>query len=135
GFNFNVSRFDLKVENRGVEVDVPNTPFFTMNGALRYSIKDFFQEKSRLNLFYTVYFTDEFSYLTKQGSNTVGNEFFNVPRQIAQDFGLSYLFPNEKFVLSFDIKNLFNQPVYDNLSVQKPGRAFYLKLNYSINKF
>ncbi|WP_304235130.1 TonB-dependent receptor [Jiulongibacter sediminis] len=134
-FNFNISRFDLKVESRGVEVDVPNTPFFTMNAALRYSIKDFIQDKSRLNLFYTAYFTDEFSYVTAQGANTVGNEFFNVPRQLSQDLGLSYMFPENRVVLSFDIKNIFNQPVYDNLSVQKPGRAFYVKLNYSINKF
>mgnify|MGYP003667453475 CR=1 FL=1 len=135
GFNFNVSRFDLNIVNRGIEIDVPNTPFFTMNGSLRYSFKNLIQKKSQLNLFYTMYFTDEFSYLTAQGSNTVGDEFFKVPQQIAQDFGLSYIFPNNNFVMSFDIKNIFDKPVYDNLSVQKPGRAFYLKLNYRINKF
>lgn len=135
GLNFNVSRFDLKIVNQGIEIDVPNTPFFTMNGGLRYSFKDLVQKKSRLNLFYNVYFTDEFSFLTSQGTNTVGNEFFEVPQQLSQDFGLSYTFPNNKFVMSFDIKNIFDEPVYDNLSVQKPGRAFYLKLNYTINKF
>ena len=135
GLNFNVSRFDLKIVNQGIEIDVPNTPFFTMNGGLRYSFKDLVQKKSRLNLFYNVYFTDEFSFLTSQGTNTVGNEFFEVPQQLSQDFGLSYAFPNNKFVMSFDIKNIFDEPIYDNLSVQKPGRAFYLKLNYAINKF
>ncbi|WP_437371034.1 TonB-dependent receptor [Maribacter litoralis] len=135
GLNFNISKFDLKIENQGIEIDVPNTPFFTMNGGLRYSFKNLIQKKSRLNAFYNVYFTDEFSFLTAQGSNTVGNEFFEVPRQLAQDIGLSYAFPSNKFVLSFDIKNIFDEPVYDNLSVQKPGRAFYLKLNYAINKF
>lgn len=135
GLNFNVSRFDLKVENRGVQINVPNTPFFTMNGSLRYSFKGLIQKKSRLNLFYTMYFTDEFSYLVPQGSNTVGDDFFKVPEQLAQDFGLSYIFPNNNFAMSFDIKNIFDKPVYDNLSVQKPGRAFYLKLNYTINNF
>ena len=135
GLNFNISRFDLKIENQGIEIDVPNTPFFTMNGGLRYSFKDLIQKKSRLNAFYNLYFTDEFSFLTAQGSNTVGNEFFSVPQQISQDFGLSYAFPNNRFIVSFDIKNIFDEPVYDNLSVQKPGRAFYLKLNYAINKF
>jgi len=134
GLNFNVSRFDLKIVNQGIEIDVPNTPFFTMNGGLRYSFKNLVQMKARLNLFYNIYFTDEFSYLTAQGSNTVGNEFFEVPQQLSQDFGLSYTFPNNKLVMSFDIKNIFDEPVYDNLSVQKPGRAFYLKLNYTINK-
>jgi len=133
--NFNVSSFDLKIVNQEIEIDVPNTPFFTMNGGLRYSFKDLVQKKSRLNLFYNIYFTDEFSFLTSQGTNTIGNEFFEVPQQLSQDFGLSYTFPNNKFVMSFDIKNIFDEPVYDNLSVQKPGRAFYLKLNYTINKF
>lgn len=133
--NFNVSRFDLKIVNKGIEVDVPNTPFFTMNGGLRYSFKDLFQKKSHLNLFYNIYFTDEFSFLTSQGTNTVGNDFFEVPQQLAQDIGLSYTFPNNNLVVSFDIKNVFDESVYDNLSVQKPGRAFYLKLNYAINKF
>ena len=135
GLNFNISRFDLKIVNQGIEIDVPNTPFFTMNGSLRYSLKDLIQKKSRLNLFYTMYFTGEFSFLTSQGSNTVGDEFFKVPQQLAQDFGLSYVFPNNRLVMSFDIKNIFDKPVYDNLSVQKPGRSFYLKLNYTINKF
>ncbi|MAU72355.1 MAG: TonB-dependent receptor [Pseudozobellia sp.] len=133
--NFNFSRFELLIENQGVEIDVPNTPFFTMNGGLRYSIQDFLQRKSRLNLFYNIYYTDEFSYLNIRGTNTVGDEFFRIPEQIAQDFGLSYTFPNKKVIMSFDVKNIFDKPVYDNLSVQKPGRAFYLKLNYIINNF
>lgn len=135
GINFNVTRFDLTINNRGVEVDVPNTPFFTMNAGAHYTIGNLFQKSSLLNLFYSFYYTDEFSYLVPQGKNTVGDEFFKVPEQIVQDFGLSYTFPNNNFVLSFDVKNIFDKPVYDNLSVQKPGRAFYLKLNYIINSF
>ena len=132
GFNFNVSKFDLNIVNRGVKIDVPNTPFFTMNAGLRYSLPNLIQKKSHLNLFYTMYFTGEFSYLVSQGTNTVGDDFFKVPQQMAQDLGLSYAFPNNRFVMSFDIKNILDKPVYDNLSVQKPGRAFYLKLNYII---
>ena len=49
GFNFNVSRFDLTTETAaGTEFDIPNTPFLTMNGSLRYSFKNFIQEKSNL---------------------------------------------------------------------------------------
>ncbi|AUS05363.1 TonB-dependent receptor [Pseudotamlana carrageenivorans] len=133
--NFNVSKFELKIINGGVEIDVPNTPFSTMNASLNYGFNNLFQNKSRLNLFYTAYFTGEFSYIVPQGSNTVGDDFFKVPEQLAQDFGINYAFPNNKVVVSFDIKNIFDKPVYDNLSIQKPGRAFYLKLNYFINKF
>lgn len=134
-FNFNVSRFDLKIENRGSEIDVPNTPFLTMSGNARYTLKDLLQKKSRLDLFYNMYFTDEFSYLVPQGSNTVGDDFFKVPQQLTHDLGLSYTFPRKDIVVSFDVKNILDEAVFDNLSVQKPGRAFYLKLNYSLNKF
>ncbi|WP_343330965.1 TonB-dependent receptor [Polaribacter staleyi] len=134
GLNFNLTRFDIKIMNKGVEIAVPNTPFFTMNGSLRYSFKNVIQKKARLNLFYTMYFTDEFNYLNIP-SGVSGADFFKVPKQFAQDLGLSYAFPNKKLVASFDVKNIFDKPVYDNLSVQKPGRAFYLKLNYTINKF
>lgn len=132
--NFNISKLDLTIENRGAKIDAPNTPFFTMNSNMRYSFKDLIQQNTQLNLFYTLYYTGEFSYLGLPKTNTIGDEFFKVPEQFAQDFGLSYAFPNKRFVLSFDIKNLFDKPLYDNLRVQKPGRAFYLKLNYSINK-
>ncbi|MCK0156580.1 carboxypeptidase-like regulatory domain-containing protein [Cellulophaga sp. F20128] len=136
GFNFNFSRLSLKSRNRaGMLVNIPNTPLFTMNSGLRYSIKNFLQKKSALNLFYSTYYTDEFSYLMSQGTNNTGLEHFKVPVQFIQDFGLSYAFPKENFVLSFDAKNIFNKAAYDNRSVQKPGRAFYLKINYTINKF
>lgn len=136
GFNFNFSRLSLESRNRaGNIVDIPNTPLFTMNSGLRYSIKDFLQKKSCLNLFYNTYFTNKFSYIMSQGTNVGGLDAFLVPTQFIQDFGLSYTFPKENFVLSFDAKNIFNTAAYDNRSVQKPGRAFYLKLNYTINKF
>lgn len=135
GLNFNLSRFDLTVENRGSEISVPNTPFFTMNGGLRYSFKDLIQKNTSLNLFYSMYFTEEFSYLVPQGTNTIGDDFFKVPEQLTHDIGMSYTFPGNRFIMSLDVKNILDEPVYDNLSVQKPGRAVYLKLNYIINSF
>ncbi|QWX84505.1 TonB-dependent receptor [Cellulophaga sp. HaHaR_3_176] len=134
GLNFNISRFDLTVVSEGIKTDVPNTPFFTMNGGIRYSFENLIQKNSRLNLFYNLYFTGEFSYLNIR-NGVAGAEFFKVPVQLAQDVGLSYTFPNNKLVASFDIKNIMDKPLYDNLRVQKPGRAFYLKLNYTINNF
>ena len=68
-------------------------------------------------------------------TNWLQSDYFETPNQFIQDLGLSYIFPSHKFVLSFDAKNIFNKEVYDNFASQKPGRAFYVKLNYSINKF
>ncbi|MCB4798165.1 TonB-dependent receptor [Neotamlana laminarinivorans] len=136
GLNFNLSRLTLEYTNRfGNTVDIPNTPLFTINGSLRYSFKNIIQNKSRLNLYYSNYFTDEFLYLNPPGDNNTGYDEFVIPKQFIQDLGFSYIFPDKKLVLSFDAKNIFDKAAYDNRSVQKPGRAFYLKLNYTINKF
>ncbi|WP_299000022.1 TonB-dependent receptor [uncultured Tenacibaculum sp.] len=136
GFNFNVSRLRLKTKNReGMTVDVPNTPLFTMNAAMRYSVQNFIQKNSRLNLFYNAYFTDKFLYQNPPGNNNSGLEHFQIPKQLIQDLGLSYTFPKNNIVVSFDAKNIFNEAAYDNRSVQKPGRSFFLKLNYTIHKF
>ncbi len=135
GLNFNISHFDLTTTTDAVtEINIPNTPFFTMNGGLQYSIKNPFRKKTQLNLFYSIYFTGEFSYLNIP-EGVGGADFFKVPEQISQDLGISYAFLDKKTVMSFDIKNIFDKPLYDNLRVQKPGRAFYLKLNYTINNY
>ena len=84
-------------------------------------------------VFYNAYYTNEFAFKFAAGTNTTGEDEFLIPKQISHDLGVSYTFPKRNFVLSFDVKNIFNQDVYDNLSVQKPGRAFYLKMNYTIN--
>ena len=36
--------------------------------------------------------------------------------------------------LSLSGRNLFNATTYDNFNIQKPGRAFYLKVRYFISK-
>ena len=44
----------------------------------------------------------------------------------------AYTFPANKITLSFDVKNIFNQQIFDNFGLQKPGRAFFAKITYSI---
>ena len=108
---------------------LPNEPFFTVNGSVQYSIHNILQKKSLINLYYN------FSMIEGFYTNWLEMEDFKTPNQFIQDVGLSYVFPNRQFVVSFDAKNIFNKEAYDNFAVQKPGRAFYVKLNYSFNKF
>ena len=58
-----------------------------------------------------------------------------IPEQYLHDFGLSYTFPNKNLIASFDVKNILNDEIYDNFGVQRPGRAFYIKLNYTLKNF
>ena len=129
------SKFELTTVSGGIKYDLPNEPFLNANVSAQYSFKNVWAKKSQLNLFYNFMFVDTFNYNRKLYSNTSGTDFFKVPEQFIHDVGMSYVFPNKKFIASLDAKNIFDKPGYDNMGVQKPGRAFYIKLNYLINNF
>ena len=135
---FNMSKFNavfnIKQDSNGREYDyynkqLPNEPYFTLNGMAKYTFHNLMQKQSALNVYYN------FGFVKKFYTTWLELEDFQVPDQFIQDIGLSYLFPNKKFVLSFDAKNILDKQAYDNFAVQKPGRAFYVKLNYTINNF
>lgn len=108
---------------------LPNEPFFTASGSVQYMIPNLIMKESVLNLHYAFNMIEPFY------TNWLETDDFRTPKQFIQDLGLSYVFPNKQFIVSFDVKNIFNKEAYDNFAVQKPGRAFYVKLNYSFNKF
>ena len=129
----NATKFDLTYNSSVDKRKVPNEPTFVLNGNAQYSFKNLIGKGSQLNLYYHVMWVDSFLYLQKPYENVSGYDRFYIPEQFINDAGLSYVFPNKKFILSFDAKNIFNQQAFDNMAVQKPGRAFYLKLNYQLN--
>lgn len=134
----NLSKFNTvrneKFDSHGAphqynNMQIPNEPFLTASGSAQYTLYDVLQKNGIINLHYG------FNMIAPFYTNWLQTDYFRTPNQFIQDVGLSYLFPNKKFVLSFDVKNVFNRESYDNYASQKPGRAFYVKLNYSINKF
>ncbi|WP_338839803.1 TonB-dependent receptor [Flavobacterium ginsenosidimutans] len=106
---------------------LPNEPYFTVNGNLQYNFRNVIQSKSELNLYYYCGYVAPFY--------TSWLEIDRTSAQFPQDLGLSYVFPNKQFTVSFDARNILDEQVYDNFAAQKPGRAFYLKINYNLNKF
>jgi outer membrane receptor protein involved in Fe transport len=100
-----------------------------MNGNLQYRFNHLIQKKSIVNLFYS------FGYVAPFNTIWPESEWFTTSTQFVHDLGINYRFPNRRIIVSVDGKNIFNSEVYDNFGVQKPGRAFYLKLNYTIGKF
>lgn len=135
---FNMSRFNsvfnIQYDGNGQEYSyydkqLPNEPYFTMNGMVQYTLHNLVQKQSAISLFYNCGYVKSFQ------TTWLDLKDFEVSNQFVQDVGVSYLFPNKKFVVSFDAKNIFDKQAYDNFAVQKPGRAFYIKINYTINSF
>ncbi|RZM17922.1 MAG: TonB-dependent receptor, partial [Pedobacter sp.] len=88
-----------------------------------------FQKKSVLNAYYNAGYVAPFSTIW------IESEWFTTPTQFSHDLGASYRFPGSKLVGSLDCKNILNAEMYDNFGVQRPGRAVYFKINYTINNF
>lgn len=110
---------------------LPNQPNFFGQGDLSYYFNDLGLPESRLGLSYTLQFVDSFlyDYDTYQASNRA-----EVPAQLSHNLYLAYSWKSGKYNLSLDCKNLLDGKLYDNYSLQKPGRSFSLKLRYYFNK-
>jgi len=109
---------------------LPNEPFFTVNASVQYRFDNVIQKRSVFNLYYNTGYVGSFRTVWYDSDG-----WFTTPTQFHHDIGGSYRTPKGTMVVSLDIKNIFNAEMYDNFGVQKPGRGYFLKLNYMINHF
>lgn len=106
-----------------------NSPYLTSNTNVRYYLDNFIQKKSLLSLYYNFAYVHEFF---RDWEGIGKNNKPIIPVQLIHDFGVAYTFPKRKITISFDAKNILNRQVFDNWALQKPGRAFYIKITYKI---
>jgi outer membrane cobalamin receptor len=126
--------FKLERDNNGLPhtffgQQVPNEPFLTANANIQYRLNNVLQKNSILNLYYNTGFVGEYYVVWGQPDWSL------TPRQFTHDIGISYGFPSKKLIASVDVKNIMNAEIYDNFSIQKPGRGIYFKLNYTFSTF
>ncbi|MEQ9439340.1 MAG: TonB-dependent receptor [Cyclobacteriaceae bacterium] len=106
---------------------IPNEPFLFGNGDVTYTFDNLWNKGHRLNIGYNLLYVHAFYlYWPSQGS-----EKFDIPEQISHELTLSY-FLNDKFQFTAECKNLADGKLYDNFSLQKPGRNFTGKIRYNI---
>ncbi|OUD37477.1 TonB-dependent siderophore receptor [Flavobacterium sp. FPG59] len=126
--------FKLERDNNGLPhtffgQQVPNEPFLTANANIQYRLNNVLQKNSVLNLYYNTGFVGEYYVVWGQPDWSL------TPSQFTHDISISYGFPSKKLIASVDVKNIMNAEIYDNFSIQKPGRGIYFKLNYTFSTF
>lgn len=132
--NFN-ARFNLQYDEHGVEYAyyndrLRNSPYLTMNSGVMFVKNNVFMKGSQLSIGYNVSYVHGFY---KNWESLGGSESkATIPAQFTHDIGIVYRFPKQQFSLSFDVKNIFNEQIFDNWGLQKPGRAFYVKVTYNL---
>src|SRR5690606_13724661 len=73
------------------------------------------------------------AYYLSWPSQGTSDQKYDIPRQWMQDVNAVYSLGKGKYNIALECKNLLDNRVYDNFSLQKPGRAVYAKVRYFIS--
>lgn len=110
---------------------MPNLPFRFADADFSINWKDVLGDKDRLTLTYDLRYTHSFTYYASSiGAN---KDDYLVPDQWAHNAAITYSWGNSRYHLSLECKNLMNAQLYDNFSLQKPGRSFFAKFRIHLN--
>lgn len=104
---------------------MPNLPYQFANSDVTFYWRNLWKKGNTLSVTYDNLYMHSFPLY----SEAVGSESeFVVPTQFSHNLTLSYGIQNGRFNISFECRNLTNEKLYDNFSLQKAGRAFYGKV-------
>lgn len=112
-------------KNYHYDYRLPNTPYLFGNMSAGINFKDLAYKKDILSFNYL------FSYVENYYLTWSKNDRYVIPQQLAHNIELSYSLAAGKYNISTTCNNVFNEKLYDKFYLQKPGRAFYLKIRYT----
>lgn len=116
------------VENLGYKARISNVPYRFADYDVTFYWHKLGGKDNLLTLTYDSQYTHRFSYYPEIFGST--NDFY-VPNQFAHNLLVSYSLKGGRYNFSFECRNLTNEKLYDNFSLQKAGRAFYGKIRVS----
>ena len=112
--------------NLGYKSRMPNIPYLFADFDIMFTWHDCIWRGNTLTLSYDNQYLHRFYYYSSRvGSN---KDDYMVPSQFSHNITLSYSIKGGRYNLSVECRNLTNEKLYDNFSLQKAGRAFYGRL-------
>lgn len=109
---------------------IPNMPFLFGNADASVFFRNVGREGNTLSLGYNLLYVHAY-YLYWP---SLGNDKLDIPQQLSHDVNAVYAIADGKFNVAVECKNLLDARLYDNFSLQKPSRGFYVKLRYFVRK-
>lgn len=104
---------------------MPNLPYQFANSDVTFYWPNLWKKGNTLSVTYDNLYMHSFPLY----SEAVGSESdFVVPTQFSHNLTISYGIRKGRYNVSFECRNLTNEKLYDNFSLQKAGRAFYGKV-------
>ena len=107
---------------------IPNRPYLFANGSVRYGFPKVFKTNDELSFFGNTRYVHEFF----RNWESIGNPEFKqeIPEQLVHTAGITYAMELGKVSssITMELQNITNEKVFDFFGVQRPGRAFFVKL-------
>jgi outer membrane receptor protein involved in Fe transport len=110
---------------------LPNTPWLYGNLGFQLKGTDLIGKETESLLSLHTFYVQE--YYLRPEPDGGGDSKYVIPTQFYQNLGLSHQLMKNNLTFGIEIQNIFNQKLYDNFRVQKPGRTFQLLMRYKIN--
>jgi outer membrane cobalamin receptor len=119
------------LKNYSYRIQLPNTPSLFGNVDIEYRINGFITEQFSLVPYYNLLYVRKF-YLGYENIAR-GDLKYTIPMQFVQDVGFTISEIDDSYSVSFECSNVTDSLAFDNFRLQKPGRAFNIKLTYNLN--
>ena len=104
---------------------MPNRPWLFASADAHYTFHDLMLKGDRLTLGADYQWVHWF-YLSWEAYGAEDTKA-RIPEKNIFGANITYSWQKERYSVSFDCKNLFDETVYDNYKLQKPGRSLFLK--------
>jgi outer membrane receptor protein involved in Fe transport len=115
---------------------MPNIPYLFGSGDIAVSFKNVGKKGNHLNVGYNLLYVNDFwLYWPSLGGRNETEKKKGIPLQLSHDINFVYSMKNGRYNIAFEAKNLTDEQMFDNFSLQKPSRGFYLNLRYFLNKY
>ncbi|MDR0961210.1 MAG: TonB-dependent receptor plug domain-containing protein [Mediterranea sp.] len=105
---------------------LPNQPYMFANADLSLLWRNFLRRGNQLTFTYDDFYMHSFPLYWENLGDASTKE--RVPSQFSHNVSLTYSIGKGRYNFSVECKNLTNEKLYDNFSLQKAGRAFYGKV-------
>lgn len=112
--------------NLGYGDRMPNIPYLFADSDITFTWHDCIWRGNTLTISYdNSYLKGFYYYSARIGTN---KSDYMVPSQFSHNISIGYSIKEGRYNISAECRNLTNEALYDNFSLQKAGRAFYIKL-------
>lgn len=107
---------------------IPNIPYLMSGQSAGLKFDDLISQNDRVTVIWRGNFVEE--YYLKWPSLGSSDSKYIIPRQYTQDLQLGYSLENGRYNITLECSNITDAKAYDHFRLQKPGRAFQLKIRY-----